>query len=198
MVDHYFSEKPESKLMIKSVNVKVRGFDLKMKLASGTFASKRLDKGSVLLAENMQIKANDVILDLGCGSGLIGIIASFLTRNTVYMVDVNKRACEISKVNAEQNHAKVKILCGNMFDPVKNLRFDTILLNPPQTAGNKVCFEMIEQAFRHLKKTGTLQIVARHNKGGKSLSERMRQEFGNVETVAKKGGYRIYVSQKGL
>ena len=46
-----------------------------------------------------------------------------------------------------------------------------------------------------IKKKGTLQIVARHNKGGKNLSEKMEEVFGNVKVLAKKRGYRVYLSQ---
>jgi 16S rRNA G1207 methylase RsmC len=39
-------------------------------------------------------------------------------------------------------------------------------------------------------------VVARHAKGGKMLEKRMEEKFGNVEVVAKKGGFRVYVSKK--
>jgi len=81
-----------------------------------------------------------------------------------------------------------------MFDPVEG-KFDVILLNPPQTAGRKLCFRMIEESRKYLKKGGSLQLVARHNKGGRVLSEKMEEVFGNLETIARKGGYRVYVSR---
>ena len=54
---------------------------------------------------------------------------------------------------------------------------------------------MIEKAKDHLKKGGLLQIVARHKKGGKSLEAKMKEVFGNVEAIAKKSGYRVYISK---
>ena len=39
-----------------------------------------------------------------------------------------------------------------------------------------------------------LQIVARHNKGGKTLMEKMDEVFGNVKDIAKKSGFRVYIS----
>ena len=74
--------------------------------------------------------------------------------------------------------------------------FDTILLNPPQKAGKDVCFRMIEEAPNHLKEDGTLQIVATHNKGGKTLAKKMEEVFGNVDSIVKKGGVRVYLSRK--
>jgi 16S rRNA G1207 methylase RsmC len=88
----------------------------------------------------------------------------------------------------------VEVRNGNMYDAI-NEKFDVILLNPPQTAGKDVCFEMIEKAKHYLVKNGSLQIVARHNKGGKTLMQKMKEVFNNVETLAKKSGYRVYISR---
>ena len=46
----------------------------------------------------------------------------------------------------------------------------------------------------YLKKNGLLQLVARHQKGGKSLEKKMKEVFGNVKVVSRKSGYRVYVS----
>jgi 16S rRNA G1207 methylase RsmC len=44
-----------------------------------------------------------------------------------------------------------------------------------------------------------LQLVARHQKGGKMLEKKMQEVFGNTETLAKKGGFRVYLSvYKGM
>jgi len=55
---------------------------------------------------------------------------------------------------------------------------------------------MIEQSKEHLKKDGTLQAVSRHQKGGKQYEKKMEDVFGNCETLARGGGYRIYISRK--
>jgi len=75
-------------------------------------------------------------------------------------------------------------------------KFDIILSNPPQSAGKKLCFEIIEKAPLFLKLRGSLQLVARHKKGGKDLSKKMQEIFGNVETLGRKSGYHIYYSEK--
>ena len=83
-----------------------------------------------------------------------------------------------------------------MFNEIKNNDFDVVLSNPPQTAGKEICFKLIEQSNEHLKNNGNLQLVARHNKGGKTLSKKMEEVFGNVRVIAKKSGYWVYVSKK--
>ena len=81
------------------------------------------------------------------------------------------------------------------FENIKD-KFDTILLNPPQTAGKQLCQKLIEDSKQHLNPKGCLQLVARHNKGGKELSKKMFEVFGNMKEIAKGSGYRTYLSQK--
>jgi len=143
------------------------------------------------------VKKNSKILDLGCGYGPVGIsIAKSFPETKVLMTDVNKRAIKLAKMSIELNKtANVETKCSDKFEKIDQ-NFDTILLNPPQTAGKKLCFEMIEESKSHLERNGLLQLVARHNKGGKDLSKKMNEVFGNVKETAKGSGYRIYVSEK--
>jgi len=200
-MSHYFDESPDSPLKLYSFKETLRGRTFEFISASGVFSAKKVDFGTKLLADNMQIRSNDKVLDLGCGIGIIGIVASTITKNEVICTDINERACSIAEKNAEKinpeayKSGRIKIKCGDMFSHLKGEKFDVILLNPPQTAGKKVCFEMIRQSKEHLNSNGSLQIVARHNKGGKTLSEKMLEVFGNMTIIAKKGGYRIYMSR---
>ena len=106
----------------------------------------------------------------------------------------NEKAVKLAKENIKLNDVKAKLLQGDLYEPVKGKKFDTILVNPPFKAGRKLCFQIIEQAKEHLKKKGALQLVAVHNKGGKVLKEKMEEVFGNAEDLEKKSGYRVYIS----
>jgi len=99
-------------------------------------------------------------------------------------------------MNADRNKVKVVVVHGNLFEPVKAKKFNTVISNPPQHAGKDVCFAIIEQSRDHLKKGGLLQVVARHQKGGRTLETHMKEVFGNVKEIEKKGGLRVYVSEK--
>ena len=57
---------------------------------------------------------------------------------------------------------------------------------------------MISEAPKYLKKGGSLQFVARHNKGGKSLFEFAKNYFDKSEIIAKQGGYRVYKLTKAF
>ena len=137
------------------------------------------------------------ILDFGCGYGAVGIsIAKQYKPGLVVMSDINQRAIKLAGMNAKAYGLKnVSIISSGCFENIdKKQRFDTILLNPPQSAGRKLCDRMIEESRHYLKKTGFLQVVARHNKGGKEFEKKMKGVFGNCKTIAKSAGYRVYVS----
>lgn len=191
---HYFSAKQTSLFKQKVIKAQLRGKEFDFTTASGTFSISKVDTGSELLANKCILKDNWEVLDLGCGYGPIGIAIAAATKAKVTMTDINERAIKLAKLNAESNHVSAEILQGNLYEPVKDRKFDAILVNPPYVAGRRLCFQIIEDAKEHLKENGLLQVVARHQKGGKTLEKRMKEVFGNVKSIAKGSGYRIYVS----
>lgn len=192
-MEHYYSKSQKSLLKIKKIEQKIRGTNFELYTASGIFSKEKIDKGTFVLAENMSINKNDKVLDIGCGIGILGIVAASLFNANVVMSDINKRALMLAKKNIKLNNIKADVYEGNLFEPIKQNDFDIILSNPPQKAGKEICFKLIEQSKNYLKNNGSLQLVARHNKGGKTLSKKMQHVFGNVKFIAKKSGYWVYM-----
>jgi 16S rRNA G1207 methylase RsmC len=200
MEQHYYSEEPESELKLRKINAKLKGKNLEFWTGAGVFSPKRIDPATELLIEKAIIKKKDKVLDLCAGYGPVGIaIKKALPDTEVFLTDINKRAITLAKKNAKLNKTEVTIKSGNLYEPYSTEKFDTILVNPPMAAGRKACYKIIEEAIKHLNKDGTLQLVARHQKGGKMLEKKMQEVFGNTETLAKKGGFRVYLSvYKGM
>ena len=195
-MEHYYSEQQKSLLSLKKIRQRIRGKEFEFCTASGIFSKEKIDRGTLILAENIAVAKNSKVLDMGCGIGILGIFAAKLFDADVVMSDINKRAVMLARKNAELNNVKAQVYQGNLYEKISQNDFDIILSNPPQNAGKKLCFELIEKSKEHLKNSGSLQLVARHNKGGKALSEKMKEVFGNVKVVAKKAGYWVYVSVK--
>lgn len=210
--EHYFSKKPLSKEIIKKIAVNIKDTNFEFYTASGVFSSSKIDIGTQILIENIIIKEKDAVLDFGCGIGVVGIVIKKLFPKTdVYFTDINERAVKIAQKNAELNKiasdnttnsnttstlGNIAFFQGNLFEAIqKDLKFDTIISNLPQHAGRKICFTIIEQSKAFLNKDGTLQVVARHQKGGKETEKKMKEVFGNVETLCKESGYRVYKSR---
>jgi len=196
-MEHYFTENPKSREIISEINVQAFGKSYDFFTASGLFSWKELDKGSKLLLESADISGNARILDMGCGFGAIGILLALQHPHAAFVLsDINTRAVKITALNIKRHHLRNAITVQS--DGFKNIQgsFDQILLNPPQTAGREVCLRLIRESKDHLNQGGKLTIVARHQKGGKTLAVYMKETYGNCEEGAKKGGFRIYESVK--
>ena len=174
-----------------------RGRPFEFVTASGVFSRTRIDPGTRLLIEFMIVPEGGSVLDVGCGYGPVGIAAASFNPNLrVVMTDVNKRAVWLTKKNIDRNTLQnVKVKQGFLYKPVEYIRFETILSNPPITAGMKVVEPLITQATQHLVKDGLLQVVVRSKIGGKRLTKAMNRTFGNVNILARKSGYRVLVSK---
>ena len=135
---HYFSVKQTSKAIDHALTLRARGVAMKFETQSGMFSPLRIDLGSLLLTEEAIVPKGCRVLDLGCGYGVVGLtLAKADPSLTVVLTDVNERAVACAQKNAQLNSVSVSIRRGNGFECVPEV-FDSILLNPPQSAGKAV------------------------------------------------------------
>ncbi|NHN27433.1 methyltransferase [Flavobacterium jejuense] len=73
---------------------------------------------------------NKTFLELGCGSGIISLLASKKGAK-VLASDINEIALEFLNKNATKNNLSVITIQSDLFDSIENLNFDYILINPP-------------------------------------------------------------------
>ena len=72
------------------------------------------------------------ILDLGCGSGAIGLtLKSILKDSEVTLTDISKEALEVAKLNANNLNLDVKFIESDWFSNVGLDKYDIIVSNPP-------------------------------------------------------------------
>ncbi|MEP7163290.1 MAG: methyltransferase [Ferruginibacter sp.] len=69
-------------------------------------------------------------LELGCGSGLISIVAAKSGAN-VTATDINPVAVEFLKKNSGQNGVKLQVIQSDLFQRIPKQQFDIIAINPP-------------------------------------------------------------------
>lgn len=70
------------------------------------------------------------LLELGCGSGIISLLAA-KKGAVVTASDINEKALEQLKVSAQKNKLKLKIVKSDLFNTIPETRFDYIIINPP-------------------------------------------------------------------
>ena len=132
-----------------------------------------------LLAENLEIKEGQSVLEIGTGSGLVSMYASLLT-DDVTATDINYNALELAEKNFKLNNIDtIKLEFGDMFEPVKDKKFDIILFNTPYLPtdsddiidddlnyafdgglnGRKVIDRFINEVSNHLNDKGIVQMI---------------------------------------
>jgi 16S rRNA (guanine1207-N2)-methyltransferase len=199
MSNHYFSSAPTSRLEKGLIKTFLKGREYTFLTATGLFSYKKIDNGTRLLIENMEIPERGSLLDIGCGIGVIGIVAAYESPELcVIMTDINPRATLIARENVDRyklNNVQVKT--GDLYEPVKNHDFDTIVSNPPISAGlRKVVEPLIRGSVDHLKHGGSIQLVVQSNTGCNALTRFLEQYLGECETISKGSGYRVLVAHK--
>ena len=85
------------------------------------------------------------ILDLGCGSGAIGLtLKSILKDSEVTLVDITKEALEVAKLNANNLNLDVTFIESDWFSNVKLEQYDIIVSNPPYIRTDEEIEEIVK------------------------------------------------------
>ncbi len=154
------------------------------------FSRDRLDRGSRLLLS--QIKADPDarrIADLGCGNGVLGIVAA--ARNPeaeILFCDESFMAIASARQNFEAafgaaREAEFRVIdCLQGVDPDSR---DLVLINPPfhqqHQVGDAVAWQMLKQSRQVLCRGGTLLMVGNRHLG---YHAKLKKLFGNCSSLA--------------
>jgi 16S rRNA (guanine1207-N2)-methyltransferase len=131
-----------------------------------SFAEGKLDQGTRLLIESLEVHATDVALDIGCGAGYIGRhTAKIASKGHVTMVDASLVAVDAARDLVEKSGmTNVQVLASNGTQAVKEQRFDLVVTNPPFHIGGiqttEVGERFIRQAALALRPRGRFYLVA--------------------------------------
>ncbi len=94
---------------------------------------------SILLAKFVKIKKNEIVIDLGTGSGIIALyLAKKFEAEKIYGIEIQSELSELAKKSVLLNNLneKIEIINKDMLDV--NLRADVIVSNPPYKKYNSV------------------------------------------------------------
>ena len=158
---------------------------------------------SYLLADNLEIKKGQSVLEIGTGSGIVAMYASRLT-DDITVTDINFDACELARKNfAENGIENIEILWGNLFEVVENRKFDVILFNTPYLPteddevldntinyafdgglnGRKVIDLFLNEVGNHLNDGGIVQMIQSSLSGNNETLARL-DEMGFIAEIA--------------
>lgn len=191
MTDHYFSSRPTAEERRRRVRFSAWGNDLELATSSGVFAGEGLDKATaVLLRQTTPPKKDTTVLDLGCGWGPIACsIAVASPETTVWATDVNERAIDLTRLNAESMGVDVR---AEMPDDVPTgLKFDAIWSNPPIRIGKAALHKLLLEWLPRLKPDGRAHLVVGKNLGADSLQRWLTEQGWPTDRMAAEQSFRV-------
>ena len=195
--DQYFTREPESASRPAECAFSWRGKALRFTTDAGVFSRGELDEGTRLLLDTLPERMEGRLLDLGCGWGPVGIsLKACFPEAEVWMTDVNLRALERSRENAERNGAQVRCLESDGFSALEGLEFDAVITNPPIRAGKQVIYRLFAEAEAHLKPGGSLFLVIRKQQGAESCLKYLRTLFASAERLDRSAGFWVIEARK--
>lgn len=144
-----------------------------------------------------------LVLDIGTGSGAIGITVQKETGADVTLVDISEEALKVAEENAQKLEAEVKIVHSNLFENVAG-KFDFVISNPPYiesgvietletevkdnepilaldggTDGLDFYRKIVAEAPNYLNKGGKLYFEIGYNQA-EALKDLMKEDFTNI------------------
>lgn len=179
------------------IRVDLKDQQMKLFTTWGLFSPKEIDEGSQLLLKYLEIKPTDDILDLGCGYGVLGLIAAKLAPlGITHLVDKDFVAVQYTRKNAKINEIKnTEIYLSNGFSDIpKDRKFDVIVSNLPAKTGKELHYILLSDSMEHLKPGGKLYVVT--ISGLKDYIKRTFKEvFGNYEKLGQSRNYTVALAR---
>ena len=181
------------------VSIRDETFEFEIETVPGVFSAKRLDAGSgaliAALARFAGHKPPKRIVDLGCGTGVLGIAAATLwTEAEVLLVDADSRAVECARKNVERLGltSRCKVAWWEAREQPLDTRFDLALVNPPfHERGMDVDFGPALALFNSLGvwiRPGRHALIVANRK---LPYEAPLENIGELEILQTSGGYKL-------
>lgn len=191
--EHYFTADPSAPARPIEVEFAIKGRSYHLASASGVFSAARLDAGTAVLLKKSDLPTaatTGALLDLGCGYGAIAcVLASEAPAADVYAVDVNARARDLTKANAERLELRVTV--GGPDDLPADVTFAQIWSNPPTHVGKGELHAILERWLPRLAPDGVAWLVINRHLGGDSLHTWLVDGGWAVERKASQKGFRV-------
>ena len=178
---------------------------MNLRLSDTTFTPSTI---SALLARELRIEEGDVAIDVGCGSGILAIIAAKLGARHVHAIDQSPYVIEVGRLKEEDNSVsdRVGFYQGDLFEPLdRTIKADVIIGDvsgiPDALAdesgwfptrggggarGSELPIRMLEEARRRLASGGRLFLPTGSLQDETSIIETAKRLYTRVRKLAER------------
>jgi 16S rRNA (guanine1207-N2)-methyltransferase len=193
--EHYFSSSPETELKLRQIHVPLAGKTYELTTSNGIFSPERIDAGTqVLLANVPPAPPGGDLLDLGCGWGPIALTLALESPHaTIWAVDVNERALDLVRRNADRLGLS-NVNAVKPEDVPSGIEFTSIRSNPPIRVGKDELHSMLSLWLPRLGAGSDAWMVVQKNLGSDSLHRWLEGSLPadfSVTRASTNKGYRV-------
>lgn len=176
------------------ISTTIKNVNLQFETDSSNFSPNEIDTGTLAMLSVANFAEGDKILDLGCGYGVVGILAARLIgQERIIMCDISESAVKQAKINAALNQVpNIDIRLSDGLRNVPEHDFTYILSNPPYHADFSVPKHFIEAGFQKLTLGGKFIMVTKRLDWYKN---KLTTVFGGVK-INTINGYYVFIAEK--
>lgn len=96
------------------------------------FETEELVANTLMIYDDVFDGAKVNVVDIGTGSGCLAVTLDIEESNmTVTATDISEKALAVAKANNKALNGNVTFLQGDMLEPLKGMKFDVLVSNPP-------------------------------------------------------------------
>lgn len=189
---HYFDEEVSAESSPRDVVLLLPDQQLTLTTDRGVFGYDRVDAGTkLLLLKAPPPPPTGDLLDLGCGTGSIALtMARRSPAATVWAIDVNDRARDLCRRNADRNGLSNVRVCHPDEVPA-DVRFAAIWSNPAIRIGKPALHAMLLRWLQRMTDDGDAVLVVQKHLGSDSLQAWLSAQGFPTTRLNSSAGYRI-------
>ena len=177
----------------QQIETELLGKQLRFNTTWGLFSPRQIDEGSRLLLSLLDLHNDEVVLDMGCGYGPLGLsIAKARTDAQVHLVDRDYLAIEYTRKNAALNAIEnTSIYTSDALSMVPaDLPLTLMVSNLPAKVGNELFYISFCDAYDRLQPGGRIVVVT-INGLRQFIKRAFTEVFGNYKKVKQSASYTI-------
>ena len=176
--------------------VAVAGRTYQVATKPGAFANGRLDPATTLLAEHLEVKQGDTVVQMNCGGGLVGAVALQEGAARVLLSDRNIVSVEAAtRTLAANGVSNGEVFLGHGAHALPaGTRAASVAIRVPQE--RIALLQLFADAFRMLDVGGRCFVAGATNEGIKTAATTIEKLFGNARVLSRDSSHRVISASK--